>query len=257
MKKKATIFAIILLTVSGCQRQEPKPGILSAPEELETTQKSTTSQTQPSFAGPKTMTLPPRTPSTPTSPRALTQFLPQPTPAAPKTFKTFAVYTDKNSSDNHFIPSGWMGDYQDITLTPDSFETPYSGSTCIKIAITNKASGGARWTGTYWQNPEHNWGNSATGGFDLTGAKKLTFWARGEKGGECIQEFKMGGISGAFPDSDTAGFGPVFLTQEWKQYTIGLAAKDLSHIIGGFAWSTNLDVNTEGCVFYLDDIKYE
>jgi len=25
--------------------------------------------------------------------------------------KEFMVYVDKNSRDNHFIPSGWMGDY--------------------------------------------------------------------------------------------------------------------------------------------------
>ena len=150
-----------------------------------------------------------------------------------------------------------MGDYQDITLAPDVLENPHSGSTCIKITVTNKASSGARWTGLYWQNPANNWGSAASGGFDLKGAHKLTFWARGEKGGERIEEFKMGGISGAFPDSDTAGIGPVVLTQEWKQYTCDLAGKDLSHIIGGFAWSTTLDVNPEGCVFYLDDIKYE
>ncbi len=30
--------------------------------------------------------------------------------------KEFVVYTDKNARDNHYIPSGWMGDYGDIKL---------------------------------------------------------------------------------------------------------------------------------------------
>ena len=51
--------------------------------------------------------------------------------------------------------------------------------------------------------------------------------------------------------------GPVVLDKEWKQYTIDLKGKDLSYIIGGFAWATNLDVDPDGCVFYLDEIKYE
>ena len=87
--------------------------------------------------------------------------------------------------------------------------------------------------------------------------RKLTFWARGEKGGERIEEFKMGGISGPYPDSATASIGPLILTPEWKQYAIDLVGKDLSHVIGGFAWSANLDNNPNGCTFYLDEIRYE
>jgi len=108
----------------------------------------------------------------------------------------------------------------------------------------------------YWQNPANNWGDRE-GGYDLTGATKLTFWVRGENGGERIEEFKIGGITGLYPDSDIAGIGPVMLTQEWKQYEIDLRGKDLSYISGGFAWSTNLDVNLNGVTFYLDDVRYE
>ena len=95
------------------------------------------------------------------------------------------------------------------------------------------------------------------GGFDLTGASKLTFWARGEKGGEQIMEFKMGGLTGTYSDSDSASIGPVELTADWKQYSINLAALDLSYISGGFAWVTNAIAAPEGCVFYLDNIQYE
>ena len=168
----------------------------------------------------------------------------------------FYVYADRSSSANHFIPSGWMGDYGDTKIETGSKEDPYLGDTCIKISYNNKASQGARWAGMFWQNPSSNWG-STDAGFDLTKATKLTFWARGAKGGERIEEFKVGGIMGEFSDSDSAAIGPVILNKDWTQYTIDLKGKDMSYIIGGFCWSANLDNNPEGVTFYLDEIKYE
>ena len=169
----------------------------------------------------------------------------------------FDVYTGRDSVANHFIPSGWMGDYGDLKIDEAWTADPHSGTTCIRIVYSAKVSQGARWAGIYWQNPPNNWGHLKDAGYDLSGATKLTFWARGEKGGERIEELKMGGISGDYPDSDVAGIGPVILTLEWKQYSIDLSGKDLSYVIGGFCWATNVDVNPEGCIFYLDDIRYE
>ena len=171
-------------------------------------------------------------------------------------FKAFPIYTDGRSPDNHYIPSGYMGDYSDLSIDISSFDNPHAGSTCIKIVYSNAVSQGARWAGLYWQNPANNWGDRQ-GGFDLTGSTKLTFWAKGEQGGERIEEFKIGGLTGLYPDSDIAGIGPVLLTNEWKQYEIDLRGKDLSYISGGFALATNIDVNPEGATFYLDDIRYE
>jgi hypothetical protein len=149
-----------------------------------------------------------------------------------------------------------MGDYGDIKFDAGWSEYPQAGKSCIKIVYTNKASQGARWAGIYWQNPANNWG-SIDAGFDLSQATKVTFWAKGDKGGERIEEFKVGGIMGEYSDSDTAGIGPLILSKDWTQYTIGLNGKDMSYIIGGFCWSTNIDVNPEGAVFYLDEIRYE
>ncbi len=168
----------------------------------------------------------------------------------------FYVYADRSAKNNHFIPSGFMGDYRDIKYDGASKDDPYLGDTCIKIVYSNQATQGARWAGAYWQNPANNWGGSNSG-YDLSAATKLTFWARGAVGGERIEEFKVGGIMGEYSDSDTAGIGPVILTNAWKQYTIDLQGKDMSYIIGGFCWATNIDVNPEGVNFYLDEIKYE
>lgn len=171
-------------------------------------------------------------------------------------FEPFNVYTNKNARGNHYAPSGWMGDYSDISLNDACKESPHSGTTCIKIIYRPNVSQGARWSGIYWQSPPNNWGEKK-GGYDLTGAEKLTFWSRGEKGGERIEEFKMGGISGTYSDSDSASIGPVVLTRDWQKFEIDLEGRDLSYISGGFCWSTNIDVNPDGCTFYLDDIRYE
>jgi hypothetical protein len=167
----------------------------------------------------------------------------------------FNVYTDRVARDNHYVPSGWMGDYGDLRLIENWAGEPHSGKTCIRIEYSAKKSQGSGWAGIYWQNPPNNWG-TIKGGYNLTGAKKLTFWARGEKGGE-VAEFKMGGITGEYPDSASASAGVIELTKKWKMYTMDLTDLDLSYISGGFCWVTSYYDNPNGCVIYLDDIKYE
>lgn len=169
---------------------------------------------------------------------------------------TFNVYTDKGARTNHFAPSGWMGDYGDIKLDDNSKIEPAEGQTCIKIAYSAKAAQGANWSGIYWQVPPNNWGDKP-GGYDLSNMTRLTFWARGEKGNEKIAEFKVGGITGEYGDSDSASIGPVVLSKEWKKYTVDLKGKNLSHVVGGFCWAASRDDNPDGFTFYLDEIRYE
>jgi len=175
---------------------------------------------------------------------------------APSAKKEFNVFTEKYDLKNHYIPSGWMGDYGDITVDDGCATTPHSGKTCLKIAYSAKGSQGAGWMGIYWQNPANNWGTQM-GGYDLKGYKKLSFWARGDKGGETISEVKIGGINGNYPDSDSTSMGPVTLTKDWKQYTIDLKGMDLSYVSGGFMLSASSKDNPDGFVIYLDDVKYE
>ncbi len=170
--------------------------------------------------------------------------------------KSFSVYSDQGAKSNHFVPSGWMGDCGDIKLNAGFKEGPQAGTSCIMITYSAESSQNNGWSGVYWQYPANNWGN-VNKGYNLTGVKKLTFWARGEKGDEEIAEFKVGGISGEYADSDSTTVGPVKLTKEWKQYTIDLDGKDLSHVIGGFCWTASKDNNPEGVVFYLDEIAFE
>ncbi|MCB9719875.1 MAG: hypothetical protein H6756_03285 [Candidatus Omnitrophica bacterium] len=172
-------------------------------------------------------------------------------------FRRFYVYSDKGARDNHYVPSGFMPDGKCISFNDRWQEECQNGKTCIKIVYDIECSKEHQeWAGIYWLNPANNWGRRK-GGYNLTGATKLTFWAKGEIGGEQIQEFTIGGVEGDYPDSDKIVIGPVILSDEWKQYSVDLQGKDLSYISGGFAWSTEVAVNPESCVFYLDEIKFQ
>lgn len=168
--------------------------------------------------------------------------------------KIFYIYTDDNSRDNHYVPSGWMGDTQDIKFTGSYQENPMSGTTCLRV--TYLARGQKQWAGIYWQRPANNWGERK-GGYDLSGASELTFWLRGEKGGEKISEFKAGGITGKYSDSDIGWHGPVKLTRVWERYSIPLKGKDLRYINGGFCFIMLASDNPQGCTFFIDEIRYE
>jgi hypothetical protein len=175
------------------------------------------------------------------------------------TFEPFYVFEDKASRRNHYVPSGFMPNGKCLDLQDAWGEGCHGGKTCIKIAYDLECSRkDQKWAGIFWLNPANNWGQRK-GGFNLTGAQRLTFWARGEKGGEQIQEFTVGGITGDYPDTDTAVIGPVILSSEWKEYAIDLRGKDLSYISGGFAWSTSEEVNPDisSVTIYLDDIRFE
>lgn len=172
-------------------------------------------------------------------------------------FKPFYIYADKGSSENHYVPSGFMPNGRCLSLNEAWTENCHSGKSCIRVEYDVMCSRkDQRWAGIYWLNPANNWGQRK-GGFNLIGARQLTFWARGDRGGEQIQEFTVGGIMGNYPDTDTAVIGPVILSGEWRRYTVDLRGKDLSYISGGIAWSTSEDVNPEACTFYLDEIRFE
>ena len=76
--------------------------------------------------------------------------------------KEFVVYLDKGNKQNHYIPSGWIGDYGDIKLNDQFAEKTQSGTTCIEFIYSAKKTQGQGWAGVYWQNRRitgvQNWG---------------------------------------------------------------------------------------------------
>lgn len=148
-----------------------------------------------------------------------------------------------------------MGD-SDLSMSGAFMTTSRGQGPCLRVIY--KATGPKGWAGIYWQDPANNWGDvPGRAGYDLRGATKLTFWAKGENGGERVHEFRVGGIVGQYPDSDVANLSNVRLSRDWKQYTIDLSKKDLRHIIAGFGIFVSKAENPSGATIYLDDIFFE
>lgn len=170
-------------------------------------------------------------------------------------YTDFAVYTDKYAVSNHFEPSGWMGDTADVSFSDAETSTFHSGGNALRITYT--PTGWQGWAGIYWQHPINNWGQLQAAGYNLSGVTSLKFWARGAHGGETA-EFKVGGMSGTYPDSlqPARSTGVLTLGSAWQQYTIDLTGANLSYVIGGFVWVTNRNQNPTGATIYVDDITF-
>ena len=150
-----------------------------------------------------------------------------------------------------YLPAGWMGDVKAIKLDPACTTKPHAGKTCLRCDFT--ASTG--WGGVVWQDPPGDWGDRP-GGYDLTGAKKVTFWARGEAGGEVVS-FEFGNLPAdkKFHDTAKGSLPKVTLTPEWTRYEIAVTGADLTRIKTGFLWT--LASPGHPVTFYLDDIRWE
>ncbi len=186
------------------------------------------------------------------------------------------VYRDFGDTENHYTQKALMAG-MDASLVCDMNENwqenPYSGSSCIRCEqITHEGD----WGGWLFLNgylpegsnvPELNDGTVDGQGLDLNGAERLTFFARGEKGGEQVEFFTCGfGYNSEwnvqvvpFPDSSMKrSTGVVTLTREWTQFSIDLSSADMSSIVCGFGYvlKGNVPGNREK-VCYLDEIRFE
>jgi len=154
--------------------------------------------------------------------------------------------------DGVYVPSGYMGATAGISVRKEG-----SGAGA-RYDLDLSAVDSPYWAGIYWQYPADNWGQKP--GLRLRDPKRLSFRAKGAKGGELVQ-FKVGGISGAFADSimpalslDPSG---TRLGEDWKEYSIGLAGRPLDSSIGGFCVAAGAADNPQGCRIFISDIRYE
>ncbi|PQO46554.1 glycoside hydrolase family 2 TIM barrel-domain containing protein [Blastopirellula marina] len=158
------------------------------------------------------------------------------------------VYGDDMSA-APFVPSGYMGDVTAIVQDEKSTNDPHSGETCLEVAFQKQGG----WGGVVWQSPANDWGDKP-GGYDLSAADGVTFWARGERGGEKVK-FGYGLIDRNKEFFDTAQAEiEVTLSQEWKEYRLPLTGRSGARIKSGFYWS--LAGTDQPIKFYLDDIVY-
>ncbi len=189
----------------------------------------------------------------------------------------FYVYDDYLSAGNHFAERAVMcnaGDEKSVpSMIEDWTENPATGINCIRCEF--RAHRG-NWGGWMFVNgaldgtntiPRLNWGDVPNAGWSLRGARRLSFQARGEKGGEKVRFFafgigRVGGLGKAnkpHPDSaPQVSTAWIELCRDWKTYTLDLQGLDLTNVLLGFAWVTKATVNGHSnIVFYLDDIHYD
>lgn len=158
-----------------------------------------------------------------------------------------------------FYATGWMGDGKydkKFIQLNESYETDsFTKPSCIKISYSFGQEG---WGGFYWQNEPDNWGERP--GIDLSnhGFKRVTFKARGERGGEIVR-FLIGGINDPnLPHRDSfKKTKRVRLENDWKLYSIKVEKENLSSVIGIFGWVARDTANTDAITIYIDDIRYE
>lgn len=185
---------------------------------------------------------------------------------------TYDVYTDAFAAGNNFSAKGMIG--YAPTIIENYTQDVHSGITCIKASYNCGIY--PNWGGWYFMNgilqgsdrtPSLNWGDYPDAGIDLSGATKLTFWAKGAVGGEKV-EFFCSGIgrnsgngtpTNPYPDSSPKiSTGYVTLNNYWTEYTINLTGYDMSYVLGGFGWVTNdVQNNGQNINFYLDDIQFD
>lgn len=162
----------------------------------------------------------------------------------------FSLYDD-NGGASPYIPAGFMGNTKAIKLDPACMEAPHSGKTCLRVDYTARTD----WGGVVWQSPEGDWGDKP-GGFDLTGARTLRFWAKGAHGGEVVSfSFGLLARDKKFFDTGSGKLDKVTLSRDWTEYTLPLTGLDLSRIKTGFSWSLASD--GQPVTFFLDDVRFE
>ena len=168
------------------------------------------------------------------------------------------------------IPAGWMTGssgkdpepFIDLATSPTDC---YTGSDCFQISYEP----GGIWGGIFWwplicgeSGTDEAWNRvtSGTCGINvleagsLSAVHRLTFYARGDQGGEIV-EFKVGAVD-ILPKPGRS-LGKVTLTLNWEQYEIDLGGMYLTDAIGLFSWVAADDFNPQGAIFYLDDIQFE
>lgn len=194
------------------------------------------------------------------------------------THDAFWVYHGEAMPENHFPVLGLLSrDPPDdsgrlpIRVSTHCTDNPQSSPECIRSEVTRGDAGACLQHGYMPPGdvvPRANWGDQPDAATDLSQAHTLTFYARGERGGERA-EFFMGGIGrgdptiqrpdavARYPDVPKVSTGEVHLDKTWRRFTLRLPdGIPRNHVISGFAWWQWAQQDAPS-VIYLDSIWYD
>jgi hypothetical protein len=174
---------------------------------------------------------------------------PKPTPQT----KYWPQVVPPEAITSNFVLSGWAGDL-DVISTDEKWSTDFhSEPTCLKFVYSPNDQQGEGWAGRLWVDASYP---KYSSGVSLADVEKLTFWARGDKGGERV-EFRVGGAAISDPQPSFTTH-VVTLSEKWQSFTIDFTDRsNLDYVFCGFSWLTTQELNPNGCTFYLDYIQFE
>ena len=166
----------------------------------------------------------------------------------PRVSFPFYVYDDNDNLP--YIPSAYMGNYEAIEVDLENTEIVHSGKMAIKISY--KAND--NWYGVGFVDPANDWGD-ILGGYDLSGARTFSFWARTDASDvEATIGFGLIDKDKPYPDSGKESI-KVKLTDKWKKYIIKTRKIDLSCIRSGLV--IFVSGNGFSHSIYLDSVVFE
>ena len=164
----------------------------------------------------------------------------------------FYVFKNYGSVTNHFLGINKLGDHDSIYTREDLNNVSPAGGSSLEV-VYNPRGYETHYASTISLIVSDDESKDM---YDLNGAKRLFFYARGKNGGEIV-EFDIGSISIDSAQLGTASSGPIVLDNAWQEYSIDLEGLNLSRTKVGFSISLNRYDNSDGAVLYLDEIRYE
>ena len=149
-----------------------------------------------------------------------------------------------------YTPTAYMGNHKAISVDLHNSKHAYAGTSALEISYDEVYD----WYGLGIVDPPNDWGE-VLGGFDISGAKKFSFWAKSD-----VDDLKatigFGLIDSDKPFPDTAKKSiEIKLSTEWKQYSFSTKKLDLSCIRSGLVLFSSASRFSHK--IYLDDVVFE
>ncbi|CAM1374157.1 glycoside hydrolase family 2 TIM barrel-domain containing protein [Tenacibaculum xiamenense] len=166
----------------------------------------------------------------------------------PKAELPFYVY--KNGVMSPYSPSAYMGNHKKMKVDMEYTEKFGPRRTCLKLSYHQPYD----WFGLGLVDPANDWGD-ILGGYDISGAKKFSFWARANKKDvRATIGFGLIGKDKKYPDTAKKS-KEVKLTTKWKKYSFSIRKLDLSCIRSGLTVFSSGSGDT--IEIFLDDVVFE
>ena len=166
----------------------------------------------------------------------------------PKVELPFYVY--KDSGELPYLPTGYMGNYKALNVDLNEKREVHSGETAIKITYSEESD----WYGIAFVDPANDWGE-ILGGYDISGAKTFSFWAKSKFSGVVVRlGFGLIESDKTYPDT-AIKLEEIKLNSEWTKYTFKIKREDLSCIRSGLVMFASSYGYPQ--TIYIDDVVFE